>query len=414
MKRRQFIQLGLGAGVAASGYYGYQRGLRYPFISLETKAISDNVSYGNTKITLIDCFVPKHPKENNTNSLFLRAFAPEPSVLLDGNGNTKDDIQLILNNVPKRVRLNVDVAKQAFVSEQIQGINRHITVKAVALPIQLSWQWQGNEEFEFSAIGDSGGQTELKWCLQRAAEIGSEFLLHLGDFNYAPGDYDGAVQYFYNSPLPCYVSMGNHDFRNDGKSYIHRFITEIGPLNNTFNLQGVRFINLDTAASFLPIKGGQRGEFIQQILSDTRDYSDSLVFTHRPFYDPDEERHHGLGNVHEARWLIDVFKQAKVSTCIAGHIHTIYDVKRDGIRLIINGQGTGHQDLIHSNNHVSKLTVGRVRTGKPVEYRQESLLMPRGYHCHPRVEGWKHDNSHIPEIQEYLELCRKREQFKTI
>jgi len=106
-------------------------------------------------------------------------------------------------------------------------------------------------------------------------------------------------------------------------------------------------------------------------------------------------------------WLTKSFRNAGVTMCLAGHIHLLYDLEKEGVRLVIAGQGTGHQDIIHNNNAISKLAVGRVTKNEKVAYRFESLLMPLQYHCHPRFQEWQNENSELPRVKQTRELCEK-------
>ena len=106
--------------------------------------------------------------------------------------------------------------------------------------VELHWQVPFKDEFTFASIGDSGGNHELSWCLKRSAELGAEFLLHLGDFNYQDGDYERAIDLFHNAPIPCYITIGNHDFHDSGLLH-HQFTDYLGPFNSVFSLGNVRF-----------------------------------------------------------------------------------------------------------------------------------------------------------------------------
>lgn len=84
-------------------------------------------------------------------------------------------------------------------------------------------------------------------------------------------------------------------------------------------------------------------------------------------------------------------KLAKIHTILAGHIHSYFDTSSEGLRIIIAGQGIGHEDLLH-HRLVSKIVVGKVTPGQAVEYRAEELAMPFELHCHAYVSKWREKN----------------------
>ena len=291
---------------------------------------------------------------------------------------------------------------QATIQEEINSINRRVAISGLdSQTINLKWRLPKLSEYTFAAIGDTGGDKELAWCINRAHKLGARFFLHLGDFNYQAGDYDNAVELFNNAPLPCYITIGNHDFKESGLIY-QQFLKEIGPLNNAFSIGKTRFINLDTAANFLPFSGGQRGELINQLIDDQTDYNDNVVFSHRPVHDPQplelRQQHgdHDIGSEGETDWLIESLKKINATTLLAGHIHIFDRSTYRGIDNIIVGQGMGHQDLLVNNNDISKMALGRVNQDGRVNYEFPSLKMPMELHCHPRLQVVKDSLTKLP------------------
>jgi len=367
--------------------YSYHRGLRFPLLSWEPKEHNVSFSYENLSVDLID-LIQTHDSE-----LSFRAYAPEPEISFAAHDHQQ--ITVKLNNIATDAKRTIVEGDDTPIDERIDGINRNLTFSLKpAQRIKLKWQLPELDDYTFAAIGDTGGDKELAWCIQRAYELGARFLLHLGDFNYQPDDYDLAIANFHNAPLPCYVAIGNHDFNDSGLVY-QRFLREIGPLNHQFAIAKTRFVNLDTAASVLPYSAGPRGRQMQQLIEGKDAYADTVAFTHRPLHDPllgdgKDNDGHDIGSKGERDWLVRSLKQSNIKTLLSGHIH-IYDrTSHQGIDNIIAGQGLGHQDLI-TNSDASKMLIGEVNQHGLVSYTTAPLSMPMEHHCHPRLDEVKRD-----------------------
>ncbi len=388
MKRRTLLKAFAGIGCLAGIPYSLWRGVRYPRLSLESQPLDYTLKTDDIALELIDCFASNSHRffsayADASNIIFLRAFAPEPKIIVARSDKTQT---LVINNISTEAILHSKIPIQ----EITVGITRVIEIPAQIEALAIEWKFPEHESYEFATIGDTGGAEELGWCIHRAHELGAKFFIHLGDFNYQASDYDTSVEQFVKAPLPCYITIGNHDFHDNGL-IVDKFLKDIGPLNHTFNLQAVRYINVDTAASFLPVSGGKRADMMNALSKDKQVYDDTVTFTHRPFYDPRPGEDHDFGNVFEKKWFVKSLKQSNIDTILAGHIHNFFDTESEGIRILIAGQGLGHEDLIHKRQ-VAKMLVGRVSRGQKVVYRTEDLSMPFEMHCHPHASKWRSDN----------------------
>ena len=379
LSRRRLLQAAA-LGTAGLAVYSYRRGIRFPVLSFEHRALKTRWQLTDTTLTLQDFILT--PETNESNTVTLRAYTPEPQLQIE----TKhaQTLSLQINNIAPDARLEAS-DPSIPVQEEIKGISRRITITANSeSSLILKWTLPELASYRFAAIGDSGGDLELEWCIKRAHQLGARFLLHLGDFNYQPGDYDNAIRLFNEAPLPCYVSIGNHDFHDQGLIY-QQFLDQIGPFNHWFAIGKTRFANIDTAANTLPYAAGHRGKLMQALIANKEQFADTVAFTHRPLHDPLNGSDHDLGSEGERDWLIRKLKAANIGHLLSGHIH-IFD-RRDfnGIDNIIVGQGLGHQDLI-TNSDYSKIAIGKVGTDGRVTYEFPTLAMPMEIHCHPRVD----------------------------
>ena len=266
LSRRRFLLAGTLIG--AGGLYAHHRGLRYPRLSLEHRALEQRIETPSGIIDLHDLIALKSDSQ-----ISLRAIAPEPRLTMD---LSRGKLKLSINNIAPDARLSIGGTGIKLLDEEIDGINRHLTIDSGSDQVlELSWRLPDTDGVSFAVIGDTGGGSELDWCLARAQELNAGFLLHLGDFNYSEGEYDQAVDKFQNAAMPCYVSIGNHDFHHKGLIY-QQFLDEIGPMNNSFTVAGTRFVNIDTAADFLPVSGGLRGQLAQHLVAE--DHVGDTVF----------------------------------------------------------------------------------------------------------------------------------------
>ncbi len=400
--RRRFIQgLGLSA-IAAGSIYSCRRGIRYPTLGLEPNALASTFVNKGGSIEVDSADVIETTQTNNDRLTF-RAFSAEPRLKVTAKEDGQAFIEL--GNVATDASLSWD-GSQNDIEERVSGIRRSLTISMKKGDVQqLSWKLPYESDFTFASIGDSGGDKELAWCIQRAHELGAKFLLHLGDFNYQPGDYQRSIDLFNNSPIPCYVSIGNHDFHENGAIY-QQFLEQIGPLNHSFTIGKTRFLNLDTAANTLPYSSGLRGKLVKEIQAQNSLVTDTVSFTHRPLHDPLHNSTHDIGSEGERDWLISALKMTGSSTLLSGHIH-IYDrTEFHGIDNIIAGQGLGHQDLITRSDY-SKIVIGRVSNDGSVNYTAEPLSMPMELHCHPRsqpvIDSLRQSNS-ADEYEELLNM----------
>lgn len=382
LTRRQLLLAGSLGGLALASY-SFHRGVRMPTLHWDPALPANSFELRNSlSVHLIELIKVTTDTEFDYG---FRAFAPEPTLTL--NSKATQTLRLSVNNVAQDATLAINGGKTE-VSETINGITRELTITLNAKQeVKLEWHLPTVDEYQFASIGDTGGAHELQWCLQRAGSLGARFLLHLGDFNYQAGDYKNAIELFRNSPIPVYITIGNHDFHENGAIYGH-FLNELGPLNNAFTIGKTRFVNIDTAANTLPFSAGHRGDMFDLLAEQNDSVNDTIAYTHRPLHDPSGDTTHDIGSNGERDWLVTSLKRIDSKVLLSGHIH-IYDRRDfDGIDNIIAGQGLGHQDLLVGKDH-SFLSIGTVDANGLVTFTKAALAMPMELHCHPRVQPVK-------------------------
>jgi len=402
--RRTFLKL-LGASGFATATYSYFRGIRIPPLIWEPGALATEFSVTGAQLASSDVIQSKAQVISDADISF-RAFNPEPVITIHLNQRSR--LRLSINNIALDAVLQLNTQDKALVSESIEGITRVIEIADSGQnSVQLYWKLPHLNNFRFAAIGDSGGGQELAWCIQRANALGAKFLLHLGDINYQSSDYQTAIELFNQAPIPCYVSIGNHDFHDFGSQH-QQFTDDIGPLNHHFTLGNTRFINLDTASNTLPYAAGNRGRLFDHVIGKQGQIN-TIAFTHRPLFDPRAGESHDIGSDGERDWLIDMLHKTQTSTLLSGHLHTFAHHTISGINNIIVGQGLGHQDIL-TNSDYSKMAIGQVSESGAVKFEFLPLSMPMEMHCHPRTDEVKQsiiDPRHTAVLAEIEAACEQ-------
>ena len=370
MITRRRLLLG-GALISTLGVYSHQRGLRYPRLSFERKAVPATVlSSEQLEIDLQDCIaVGGHT---------IRAIAPEPCLFikrLEGSTSIK------VLNIASNAVLKLDKKASAYIDEEIDGTTRTVHINRANQDTTVKWSLPVADGFEFAVMGDTGGGSELAWTLKRAHKLGAQFLLHLGDFNYSEGEYDTAIEHFNNAKLPCYVAIGNHEFHNNGLIY-DKFISQIGPMNHAFELAGTRFINVDTAVDFWPAYSGHRGKLFSSLTEAGPFNGEQIVFTHRPLKDPKPNDDHEIHGPGEVDWLVKQSHKLGIGTILSGHVHHSAELDYQGLRQMVIGEGLGYENLV-LQRPVAKILMSTVEPHKQLVHRWVDLNMPWSEHQNP-------------------------------
>ncbi len=389
MNRRQLVR-GLIAGgaafAAAAGIHGYARGIRFPVLQAEPDARPNRIELLDPPISVeMDrLYLRGATRREGGLALDLRAFAPECAIRFTVSRNLS--LALTLRNIAPAAVIEVD-GNVSFHTTELTTVNRTVGMELSPGTYRLVVRAPFTDRFRFAFIGDTGGGSELAWCLRRAVDVGADFLLHAGDFYYSPGDFRSLPRVLENAPLPMYSSIGNHDFHGESL-FVHReFTRDIGPRNSCFALGETMFVNFDTAASTWPVSAGDREALFDAMAARRNEFPHWVLMTHRPLHDPrfasgNEEEHALAGR--EVGWVSDRLKAlTKSPVLLAGHIHVSAEHEEDGIHTFISGDGLGNRNLVSGRN-IARILVGDKRPGEAIDYQWVSLEMPAAAHCHDK------------------------------
>jgi hypothetical protein len=367
-RRKLLIGGGLLGGL---GLYSYQRGLRYPRLSWEHAPLANSTKIPNGNVFFKDAIA--------TSENTFRAIAPEPKLSIS---TATGQLEFTISNIASNAIMHIEGQVPALINEQTEGLNRVVEIQ-INGDTEFSIHWKLNVEdgFDFAVMGDTGGGSELDWTLKRAHQLGAQFLLHLGDFNYSEGEYQAAIDAFNTSPIPSYISIGNHDFHHNGLIY-QRFLNELGPMNHAFELTGTRFINLDTAADFFPAHSGLRGKLINTLHQQAPYQGEQVFFSHRPLKDPRPHDDHEVGGINEIEWLTKSIKALGGKNYLHGHVHHSAEIDFNGMHHLSIGEGLGHEDLVLQKK-VAQILMARVEPNQALAHRWVDLNMPWELHQSP-------------------------------
>lgn len=118
---------------------------------------------------------------------------------------------------------------------------------------------------------------------------------------------------------PYYALRGNHDLAG---GYFER---EFGPLNRVFEYAGWKFILLDSNPETEPI-GGERIEWLRELLKATDPSQPIVLCTHHPLY-PNTRAYLAPG----AADVIALFKGHNLKAVLSGHYHANQEEVIDGV-----------------------------------------------------------------------------------
>ena len=399
--RRAFLGYTALAGATVFASAAGLRGLRYPSLQFEPETASQFGEHSTLGFR-VDSHGAIYQRED-AHQLVFRAYVPEPDAKVSGA------FELKMGNVHPLARLKVD--GEGKVSEElVDGLFRQVTGNSGKGTLRLRWVFPKQSQYRFTAIGDTGGDLELAWVLNRSQQLGADFVLHLGDYYYQPVDPERTTIHLEESPLPVFSAIGNHDFRNPYGFKPQDFIRQVGPRNSTFTLGNIQFINLDTSVDHLPVSAGKRGQLLQHIqpLASQSQLSDYVVFAHRPITDPrpaeTRPSNHSVEGLQEDVWLYQQLVQRGVKHVINGHIHISTEFDDRHIHTYISGQGLAHADII-GRRPQARILVGDVEPGMPVTYQWTDLNMPFEAHCSERLHKILGGDDYADQLEPLKAAC---------
>jgi 3',5'-cyclic AMP phosphodiesterase CpdA len=259
----------------------------------------------------------------------LRAWSPTPQVRVDPGGAPPT---VRLTNVPRRarwwasagVRQEVDGSALLFRGPE----DRPWAVSAAA----------GGRPCSFAVLGDTGASPTFAAALRRAADLGADFFVVVGDLLYHDAEVAPLLALLEASPLPVYFVRGNHDYASRAR---REALGRLAPAFYAFEWCEASFVMLDNGLERLPRTGAwsDQYEWLERTLLEPHG-APRFVFLHKsPLASPDERPWHAMWDRDYARRLARSFEEAGVHAVFAGHRHVHERRETGGVLYVTVGEG---------------------------------------------------------------------------
>src|SRR5690606_4970901 len=191
MKRRDLVRgiaAATGVFAAAGAVNALVSGVRFPVLQAEPDARARRMRLlePDVDIALDHAYIQEASRRDGALQLVLRAFGPTPAMTVVAAAPAVIDVTW--RNIPVRAELQAPDVRIAG-EQGATAVNRRLALEVPAGRHRVGFRVPFADEFAFSVIGDSGGGSELAWCLERAGHLGADFMLHTGDFYYSAGDF---------------------------------------------------------------------------------------------------------------------------------------------------------------------------------------------------------------------------------
>ncbi|MBT3377589.1 MAG: hypothetical protein HN849_34890 [Victivallales bacterium] len=190
--------------------------------------------------------------------------------------------------------------------------------------------------FSFAVFGDSKRNFACLSTILRAVDRDPEiaFAIHTGDLvgNGKREEFRDFMECVaVDLHKPFFTVAGNHDVTGTGREPYNEFF---GPRRYVFEVGDASFIVLDTSQESSLDEA--QFQWLEQQLSRSESLSKTLVFMHRPPYDPRTNDSPALPP-EKAEKLTSLFHKYQVSHVFASHLHAFFEGTWQGVPYTISG-----------------------------------------------------------------------------
>ncbi len=177
------------------------------------------------------------------------------------------------------------------------------------------------------------------------------------DFTVSTGDLaTGATQLAYRRvrvllrklPFPIVVTPGNHDVVHYNKVHAQFFHALFGSDHGDITVGQVRLILINNALGTIM---DEQWKWLDQTFAKPSEAEFTLVFCHKPVFDPREDAFYGMEVRSHAERLHELFKKHSVSAVFSGHIHSLLHLEKDGVTYVISGGGGSKLKSAEDTHH---------------------------------------------------------------
>ncbi len=294
----------------------------------ETLVIGPN---SDVELRTEGCFL----REQNWPTLRLKANSFSPRVLITSRG-AQHTLRLIMDNIsPDALTM-----EGAAVIERLPAQKRMV-VEALAAPSKptiVEWKPSRIEQkFSFFVFGDSHDTYKVLGAIARDMEKERPlFALNTGDLT-QHGSAEEMLRHekFADGvPVPYFTACGNHDIEK-GKRTANPFHTIFGPTYYSFSYGPAFFIVVDNADGYISPTSLR---WLKAQLKNSSGARETFLFAHQPPFDPRKGHYHAMKPIRGLTpLLMYIVEHGGVDYFFSGHIHSYYELERNGVHYIING-----------------------------------------------------------------------------
>ena len=137
-------------------------------------------------------------------------------------------------------------------------------------------------------------------------------------------------------PFPFIATPGNHDVVHHGVVHSQFFHGLFGSDHGDLTIGPVRLIPINNAWGSLT---DEQWKWIEETFAKPSRADSTLVFCHKPIFDPREDTFYGMEWRPHAERLHTLFVKHNVTAVFSGHIHSLLHTEKDGVTYIISGGG---------------------------------------------------------------------------
>lgn len=202
---------------------------------------------------------------------------------------------------------------------------------------------------EFPFASRKSGYYAFKQIIKAITARQPDFAVSTGDLatRATPLAYRRLRMLLRHVTFPLLATPGNHDIVNRGAVQSQFFHGLFGSDHGDITVGCVRLILINNAWGSLT---DEQWRWVEETFAKSCVSKFTLVFCHKPVFDPREGTFYGMEWRPHAERLHALFVRNRVSAVFSGHIHSLLHDERDGVRYVISG-GAGSKLKSANDEH---------------------------------------------------------------
>ncbi|MBK6765444.1 MAG: metallophosphoesterase [bacterium] len=191
-------------------------------------------------------------------------------------------------------------------------------------------------EFPFSSR--ESGYSAFGYIVKELNALKPDFAVSTGDLaaRATPLAYRRLRVMLRRLSVPLMVTPGNHDYVQHRVVHAQYFRALFGSDHGDVTMGPIRLILLNNSWGSL---AESQFEWVTATLARSTAASHTVVFCHKPIFDPREGTYYGMENRTHAQLLHGLFAKHGVRAVFSGHIHSLLTTEHDGVTYVISGGG---------------------------------------------------------------------------